>query len=207
MRPPSPLRSRPDPGCPEIRHAPKGFGKSGRSGVGLPKARWGHSDRLETGTPLGVSVTAAVGAGRSVDGGGVLSSGGPWSGEAPSRLSASKGLFANVPHALHHTVLASAGGPHPKAHFPYRPPREAHLPRPRSVPPAHLTLIPSRVPFSQEIRNVPISRTACTPPRGFGAHRRRRAATRGKQPENDVGTLIASCSAERDLAPQVRKLE
>ncbi len=61
----------PDPRCREIRHAALGFGKSARSGVGSSQSplgalrvawRFGHA--------LDVSVTAAVGAGRSVDGGG-----------------------------------------------------------------------------------------------------------------------------------------
>ena len=71
MRPPSPLRSRPDPDRHEIRHAAQGFGQEPTFGRRLlAKAPWGHSDCWETGTPLDVSVTAAVGAGRSVAVGG-----------------------------------------------------------------------------------------------------------------------------------------
>ncbi len=52
-----------------VDRAALGFGKSSRSG-GSSQSLWGHSDCLETGTRLDVSVTAAMGAGRSLDGGG-----------------------------------------------------------------------------------------------------------------------------------------
>src|SRR5688572_3704029 len=59
----------PDPTGHDIRHAAHGFGKSPRSRVGSrPKLVGGIPRCWETGTRLDVSVTAAVGAGRSVDG-------------------------------------------------------------------------------------------------------------------------------------------
>ena len=150
MRPPSPLRSRPDPNGHDIRHVAQGFGQEPTFGHRLlAKAPWGHSDCLETGTRLDVSVTAAVGAGRSVAVGGAALERRSlaWRGTKPASL-LQRDSSPNAPLALHHNVLASAGGPHltPTSKTGRR--EKTHLPRPRSVPPAHLTLISSPVPLS-----------------------------------------------------------
>ena len=148
MRPPSPLRSRPDPGCHDIRHAAQGFGQEPTFGRRLlAKAPWGHSDCLETGT--GARRERDRGGGSGTERGrGRCGSGAAVLGMArhEAGFSASKGLFANAPHSLHHNVLASAGGPHPTPTSKLGRREKTHLPRPRSVPPAHLKLTPKTVP-------------------------------------------------------------
>ena len=128
---------------------PKALGRADVRVSALPKAPWGHSDCLETGT--GARRERDRGGGSGTERGrGRCGSGAAVLGMArhEAGFSASKGLFANAPLALHHNVLASAGGPHPTPTSKIRRREKTHLPRPRSVPPAHLTLISSPVPLS-----------------------------------------------------------
>ena len=142
MRPPSPLRSRPDPGCHDIRHVTQGFGQEPAFGRRLlAKALWGHSDCLEIGTRLDVSVTAAVGAGRSVDVGGAALERRSleWRGTKPA-LCLNRTLRQRPTLSTPQCPRVSRR-PSPHAHIQNRPPRE-------DAPPT-AAIRPARTPHSQ----------------------------------------------------------
>ena len=120
---------------------PVALSKSPRSGVGSSQSPLGGTPiawRLELGRD--VSVTAAVGAGRSVDGGGAALEWRSlaWRGTKPALRF--NGTLRQRPTLSTPKSLRVSRRPSAHAHLQYRPPREAHLTRPRSVPPASPSL-------------------------------------------------------------------
>ena len=114
----------------------------GQSPLGALLLAW----RLEHG--LDVSVTATVGAGRSVAGGGAALERRSLERRRHAAGSPHQRDSSPTPHT-HYAKMssASAGGPQPTTPLNNGRREKPHLPRPRSVPPAPLTLVLSPVPF------------------------------------------------------------
>src|SRR5688572_5818418 len=139
MRPPSPLRSRPGSRLPrhQVCHpwlwarAHVRASALGQSPLGALLLAW----RLEHG--LDVSVTAAVGAGRSVAGGGAALERRSLERRRHAAGSPHQRDSSPTPHT-HYAKMssASAGGPQPTPPLNNGRREKPHLPRPRSVPPA-----------------------------------------------------------------------
>src|SRR5688500_11006934 len=140
MRPPSPPRSRPDPDATTSGMPPMALGRAHVRASALPKARWGHFSLLGDRNTARGECDRGGGSGtergrvRCVFRAAVLGMAGHAAGSLLQRDS------SPTPHTLYTTMSSrqpAALTPTLTLNIGRR--EKAHLTRPRSVPPAHLT--------------------------------------------------------------------